>query len=390
MEIPLLWAGVSFIAQNGDSEGLLTAAAKAGIHLSNILPCPGGFQACCAAWHYRLLAASAKKYRVRLRVTRRIGLYFLLRPFLRRRGLLAGLFFFLPLLFFSQNFIWAVDGSMLTAGQRARAFIFLMDADLVPGSYVTEEKLAAGEYSLLKSGEFSWSSLNFTNGRLVVEAATAKAVPEIATWTLHGIRAKNAGTILSTNLISGTMLVFPGQTVDIGQGLIGTARAERDGALVFQPAAGKVIAQFEWKDQQQIPLSFETREFTGKMVSSYRLHFAGRTFSLPGVLSAQYQDLTSEESVQQTRHLQPEISGLKIPIWVEEITRYSTKFRPQSRAEEEALALSRYYSRQTLYKNYPDAEILARKEDFSVEKERFSYRVCYTVAADICEENIDT
>ena len=45
-----LWAGVRFAAQNGNTGGLLTAAAQNGLHLSAITAQPGGFCARCAAW----------------------------------------------------------------------------------------------------------------------------------------------------------------------------------------------------------------------------------------------------------------------------------------------------------------------------------------------------
>lgn len=156
---------------------------------------------------------------------------FLLRPYLRRRGLWAGLLLFVPLLLWSQVLVWAVDASGLTTGQQARAASVLRETvSLMPGSIVTQEKLAAGEYALLQSGEFSWVSLNFLDGRLVLEAAEAKPVPEIAAGTLHGLRAKAAGTVVNTNLVSGTMLVVPGQAVEKARdssalpGLNGTAR----------------------------------------------------------------------------------------------------------------------------------------------------------------------
>lgn len=68
MEWTQLWAGITFAAQNGDAEGLLTAAAAGGLHLSDIVPRPGGFSARCAAWHYRKLAALARRRRVRLHI----------------------------------------------------------------------------------------------------------------------------------------------------------------------------------------------------------------------------------------------------------------------------------------------------------------------------------
>ena len=236
MEWTQLWAGITFAAQNGDAEGLLTAAAAGGLHLSDIVPRPGGFSARCAAWHYRKLAALARRRRVRLRIQKRQGLFFCIRPLLRRRGLWAGCLVFLPLLLWLQGFVWFVEPVGLTPGQQARAAVVLWEAGLFPGNAVTQEKLTAGEYALLQSGEFSWASLNFMKGKLVAEAAAAKPVPDIAAGTLHGLRARVSGTVVRTNLVSGTMLVVPGQAVEAGQGLIGTARAERDGTLIFQPA----------------------------------------------------------------------------------------------------------------------------------------------------------
>lgn len=374
-----LWAGVAFSARNGDTEGLLSEAARTGLHLTDIFPAPGGFTARCAAWRYLRLAKLARKRRVHLRIRKKTGLFFLLRPYLRRRGLWAGLLLFVPLLFWSQGLVWAVDASGLTTGQQARAASVLRETvSLMPGSIVTQEKLTAGEYALLQSGEFSWVSLNFLDGRLVLEAAEAKPVPEIAAGTLHGLRAKAAGTVVSTNLVSGTMLVVPGQTVEKGQGLIGTARAERDGTLIFQPAAGSVRAQFEWEFAEELPLMAATYQLTGNTVVQRRLFLAGRVFPLPSLFSP------ADDSTAVTRHLQPELLGLTLPLSVEETTYYEQAENEIHSSEDEARALTRLHGLQALQNDYPDAEFVAQKVDVTTENDTLHYRVVYTIIADIC------
>ena len=283
MEPVRLWAAVEFTARSGSTEALLTAAARAGLHLYGVTALPGGFCGHCAARQYPRLAALARRYRVRLRVRKKQGLYFRVRPLLRRAGLWAGLAVFLPLLLWTQQFVWFADVSTLTAGQAARASAVLREVSLQPGSAVTEAKLAAGEYALLHSGEFSWASLNFAKGRLEVEAAAAKPKPDIAAGTLHGIRARCSGTVVRTNLVSGTMLVVPGQAVEAGQGLIGTARAERDGTLIFQPAAGSVRAQFEWEDEQEAALTLPTEQLTGRQTVRRTLFWNGQSIALPSL-----------------------------------------------------------------------------------------------------------
>lgn len=314
-----------------------------------------------------------------LRIRKKTGLFFLLRPYLRRRGLWAGLLLFVPLLLWSQGLVWAVDASGLTTGQQARAASVLRETvSLMPGSIVTQEKLAAGEYALLQSGEFSWVSLNFLDGRLELEAAEAKPVPDIAAGTLHGLRAKAAGTVVNTNLISGTMLVVPGQAVEKGQGLIGTARAERDGTLIFQPAAGSVRAQFEWEFAEDLPLTAATYQLTGNTIVQRRLFLAGRVFPLPSLFSP------ADDSTAVTRHLQPELLGLMFPLSVEETTYYEQAENEIHSSEDEASALTRLHGLQALQNDYPDAEFVAQKVDVTTENNMLHYRVVYTIIADIC------
>lgn len=313
MEWTQLWAGVTFAAQNGDAEGLLTAAAAGGLHLSDIVPRPGGFSARCAAWHYRKLAALARRRRVRLRIQKRRGLFFCIRPLLRRRGL--------------------------------------------------------------------WASLNFMKGKLVAEAAAAKPVPDIAAGTLHGLRARVSGTVVRTNLVSGTMLVVPGQAVEAGQGLIGTARAERDGTLIFQPAAGSVRAQFEWENEQDTALLLPIEQLTGQQTVHRTLFWDGHAIALPSLHPAP----GKAEAAAVVRHYQPEALGLPVPVFIEETTYYYKVSTNLERTEEQALALARLQSKQALQQNWPDFELLARKEDVSVEENTLHYRVVYTITADICK-----
>ena len=379
MEPVRLWAAVEFTARSGSTEALLTAAARAGLHLYGVTALPGGFCGHCAARQYPRLAALARRYRVRLRVRKKQGLYFRVRPLLRRAGLWAGLAVFLPLLLWTQQFVWFTDASALTAGQAARACTILREVGLQPGSAVTEAKLAAGEYALLHSGEFSWASLNFAKGRLEVEAAAAKPKPDIAAGTLHGIRARCSGTVLRTNLVSGTMLVVPGQQVEAGQGLIGTARSERDGTLIFAPAAGTVVAQFEWSDTRTVPLEETVQQYTGACTRAYRVTAFGRTFPLPAAPAP-------ENAILITRHYQPEVPllGLALPCSVEETCRYEQQPETLRRTEAQAAALARLQSLQALYAAWPDAERIARKEDCTVNGTVLDYTVTYTVAADIC------
>lgn len=389
MEPVQLWAALTFTAQNGRTEELLYQAAQAGLHLYSILPCPGGFCARCPARQYRQLAALARRCHVGLRIVRRHGLYFRLRPLLRRAGLWAGLACFVPLLLWSQGIIWSIDCGSLTAGQQARVLAVLREADgIQPGRRTSEALLTAGEYALLESGEFSWASLNFSRGRLTVEAAAANPMPDIFTAKLQGLRAKEDGLVYEVNLRSGTARVAPGQEVASGQELIGTARSERDGTLIFEPAAGTVRARFAWQGTYDQPLSSEALLLTGQKTCRRTLCFLGRRWTLPslqGLLQlGRAAAAGSEPALTQTRHIQPELLGLPLPLSIEEVLTYPQALQTLTYSEEQAAALARLQCLQALYEAYPDTEFVARQETVESDETTLYYTVEYTIIANIC------
>lgn len=380
MEAADLWAAVEFTAQNGSTEALLSHAAREGLHPYAVTPAPGGFRGRCAAWRYRRFAALAHRLHVRLRLGKRRGLFFWLRPLLRRRGLWVGTILFLPLLLWSQNLIWAVDYGPLNRQQQLQVAGILQQCQLLPGAQVTKAALAQGQYALLQSGGFVWASLNFAKGRLRVEAAAPDPEPDISAARMQGLRARCAGVVTAVELTSGTLLVTPGQQVEKGQGLIGTARSRRDGSLIFQPAVGRVTARFEWENRQQIPLE-ETLSLPGrKRGLSFRLFFKN---DFSPCFRLFY--LQSDNTLQRIFWLQPEFLGLVLPFSIEERTLYELQPGLITRTEAQGLALARMQSRKALYAAFPDARILARREDCHTEGTTLQYTVVYTVTADICD-----
>ena len=210
-----------------------------------------------------------------------------------------------------------------------------------------------------------------------MEAAPAHARPEIAAGTLHGLRAKCNGTVLRTNLTSGTMLVAPGQTVEAGQGLIGTARSERDGTLIFAPAAGTVVAQLEWQTDQSVLLAEPLPQLTGAAETNYALFFAGHSAALSP-------SAPDGDGLCRTRHLQLEVFGLPLPCAVEETIYYGQQQETLYRTEAQALTLARLQGLRALHEAFPDAEIFARREECTVQEDALHYHAVYTVAADNC------
>ena len=385
MEAVQLWAGVRFTALGGNTEELLNDAARTGIHLYRIQAQPGGFAGGCAAWRYRRLAALARRNRVGLKIRRRCGMFFRLRPLLRRTGLWAGLALFLPLLLWSRGLVWSIDYGELTIGQQARAATVLREeTGLEPGVRISQALLTAGEYALLKSGEFSWASLNFFGGRLEVEATAAKQVPVIFSGKLQTLHARTAGLVTEINLKSGTALVTPGQQVEVGQPLIGTSRTERDGTPIFAPAAGTVLARFEWSTTFRQPLTVETPMLTGRTHTRLRLSCSGLHLALPG-----WGDGVSGKAshdVERIRHVQLELGGFPLPVAVDEAIYYERRMEEAFYRDDLALAMARLHCLQELAEDWPGAEIIAQREQAEMHADSLDYAVTYTLLGNILEK----
>ena len=112
----------------------------------------------------------------------------------------------------------------------------------------------------------------------------------------------------------------------------------------------------------------------------YRLSAAGQNWTLPSVQPP-------EQALERTRHLQPELLGLPLPCSVEETTFYEQQPQLLRRTEAQALALARLHSLQALYTAFPDAVLIARKEDTSCTDTTLEYTAVYTLEADICTQN---
>lgn len=378
MEAVQLWAGVAFSARGGHTEALLNDAAGAGLQLAAILPQPGGFDGRCAAWRYRRLARLARRHRVRLQIQKRRGLFFRLRPLFRRAGLWTGLAVFLPLLLWSRGLVWSVSYTDMTPGQQARAAALLREgAGLEPGAWVTQASLAAGEYALLQSGEFSWASVNFFGGRLEVETAAAKPAPAIFSGKLQTLCARTGGLVTAVEIKSGTALVQPGQQVEAGQPLIGTSRTERDGTPIFAPAAGTVTARFAWSTSCEQPLTVQVPLLDSGRSVRLRLACGGLHLTLPRW------GIAGGDSVSVTRHVALELLGLPLPVAVEETTFYARRPGEAVYTDDLALDMARLTCLQNLEAAWPDAEITALQESVEMRSGALHYAVTYTLLGDI-------
>ena len=363
------YAKVRVAALGGRYEKMLTLAAEQGIRLQQVKAVPGGVAFCTAAKQYRQLAQLAKKCRTRLRLQKRLGLYFYLRRYKGRWGLLsAPAIFWLAVLLMSQM-VWSVQWLGVEADLQPVLRGALYSMNIYEGCILTPDRIRFCEKKLVNDlPQLSWASLNFTKGRLVVEAAQNREKPEIEGNDPVDLVAKEGGVVVLAQAEEGILLKKSGQTVAKGEVLIAAGRADREGRIIPTHAKGQVIAQVTKTYRCSQPLSYWETIPIGKTERRKQLLFAGKKIplyrknsQLPSADNCVYQPVT--------------VLGLPMPATIEESLWVPRQQKNRVLTEQSAQQRARLACLTQLFLDFQDAKILAQQ----VKIDRQEAAICCTL-----------
>lgn len=368
-------AGIRFEARGGQQEKLLSWCMAHGVPLQKIQADETGFTAHIAAADYPKLHIPARRCRTRLRIIRRTGGWFSLRKVLARPGLLLGPWVFLLVLSIGGRFLWSTRFVNVPTGKQKEIRQILQKGGLWEGADVSSEKLQNAQRELLAENEnWGWIALNFYKGRLVVECTNAnQALPVIQNDWQPYIAAADA-VILENRVESGFPQKEPGQTAAAGEILIAAERPARDGTPVMQKTQGQVIGQIEREYTAMRPLQEDYTGLTGNVSYGYQLKTPFGTLQVgrdekhlyPGVTKTYYEPLT--------------LAGLAFPATLMIQETQQTAQMQRTLPREAARQFARYICYAQLYKEFPDAKILAQ----SVQEHWQEDTLCYTMRVIFC------
>ena len=377
-----LWSGlfarVRFVALGGRYERFVSRCAQVGIPLARLRPVPGGVRGVIPARYYKQAAAQARPCRTRLRVERRQGLWFRLRRYRGRWGLLLGPLVFAVVFVLMQQMVWAIryDPS-LTAQQQSRIRQALYSMDIYEGAFLNQARLRQAEKQMLNQNEdLAWVSLNLTSGRLVVEAAPAQPQPQVEGNESVNLIARADGLILEMNVQEGFAAKHPGQTVAAGEVLVTAAKADRDGALIPIHAKGTVLARFTRNYQCTQPLEYQAYLPTGKVWSRFSLRAAGRRFELPACQPGEQDRCT-------ITHHPLTVLGFALPVTVEEQLVMERQTETVHLSLQQAQDKARLACLRQLFRDFPDARLLSQQQEVAKSENGVTVTVILQVEANI-------
>ncbi len=372
---------VRFRAEGGDAERLLTACAGQGIPVSGVRATALGFTAWTPARCYRRLRPLARRSHTRVRLAKKQGLCFVLLRWRGRWGLVLGPLVLAAVLAFSGNVVWAIRFDGVPAAQQIQLRSQLLQAGIWEGAWLRPDSLDAARQELLaQNEEYSWLTLNFYRGRLVVEASQLRPAPELPQGQSCDLVSVADGVVLEVNIQSGQPLCSPGQTVAKGQQLAAGRYQDRDGRLFKVQSAGEVMAQVTFRCQAQQPMETTVALPQSGGRSGRRLLVLGQTIPL----GPQPQAGPEEQASVTSRPLT--ILGFALPATLEETWVTGSVQQTVTFTEEQALELAKLACREQLLQQLPGAEIQSERVYSRLEQGKLQVEMELVAVAQIAQQ----
>ena len=351
---------VCFEGEGKFPERFLNLTVRSGINLWNARPSKKGISGCMSASDYRKIRPVAKKSRLRLRVTKKRGLPFIIAKYRHRKGLFAGAAAGTALIIFLSCFVWTIEINGCETVSEARLISVLSENGLSRGSLrqgIDVSKIKRD--TLLRVDELGWMSINLSGGRAVVEVREKAKKPEINTHAKPcNIKASSDGIITDCKVRNGTLTVTKGSGVLKGEMLVSGVVGSEQNTVRYICADADIFADVTSEKELYFPKSFNYN------------------FSLPCNMA--YQSFGSAVYTDSTQSLV--LNGVKLPLGLKTETarevseKTVTPGKKQVRAAaENQLALYEAFEKggsgYNCAANYIFNENIAKTVDFTVNEE---------------------
>ncbi len=252
---------VDFEAEGKFPERFLNITARYGINLWEALPYNGGLSGSMYVSDYRNIRSAARKAKVKLKITCKHGLPFILNRYKFRVGIPAGAFAGFIMIMILSNFVWSISisGNKTISEQYLRDI--LADSGVYTGAYMNSIDVEKVERNIqLNESKVGWISINITGSLASVELKenTIKRQTE-SSKNPSNLKARCDGVITNINVRSGVTQVKKGSGVAKGDLLVsGVAEKidERYSSLAYLKSDGEIYADVSFDKEFTFPKNY--------------------------------------------------------------------------------------------------------------------------------------
>ena len=243
--INLIFGCVSFRAENGFSERFINSCCAQGIPLWELTKTADGLTAKTTIRGYRKIRIPARSSSMRVRITGRSGLPFLISRHIHRTGLIAGLVIVLLAMNLLSGHIWIIDVTGNTTIPDSEIIAAFDEAGLTVGKSIRKLQRAEIESkAMLLLNNTTWAAINMKGCTAEIKVRELEQIPDIETHQgTSNIVARKDGQIEIIEVYRGSASVKKGEAVTKGDLLISGVSESRTQVSLFTDADGYVAAR---------------------------------------------------------------------------------------------------------------------------------------------------
>ncbi len=273
----LILGYVEFTATGGFFERFINLCNFEGVRLWNIKREKDTLTACSSIGDYHHIRVPAKRAGMRVKISRKRGLPFVLHTHRARAGLLIGFAVLIAFICFMSSILWEIE---ITGGENAdneRILSILREDGIKIGAFKAGLDTDAAEQDILtQMPELSWITVNILGAKAQIEVRRAVESPDIIDLdTPVNVVAAKDGVIRLMEVYIGEKAVAEKTAVLKGDLLISGVTVNKDGTEALCHADGKVFAQT--KTQLSAKASFQC---AGQVVTHIKNAYYLNFFSL--------------------------------------------------------------------------------------------------------------
>ena len=308
---------------------------------------------------YKRFCRAASERDIEYCEVKRGGLPEILSRYRSRWGIVAGMLCAIAITVLSHSFVWAVEVEGNASVTTEEIISLLEDQGFSVGSPISQANTDRIENKIMiESDKISWMSINIIGTVAHVQIREYGSKPnEESTKKPANLIAKKAGLVEEVRLFRGNAVVSAGKYVEKGELLVSGLFDSNQIGFRYTRAAGAVMARTEEEIYVEIPLEYESREYTGEEYCEKYVNFFDFSVNISknyGKMGALYDKIDIVENY--------DLFGvIKTPISVRTVKYMEYETVTKTRTAEEAEALAYFRLSELLAEMAEDGMIISKR-----------------------------
>ena len=264
-------------------EEYISELFQRGIKLKKVYNKGGVIYARARRRDYRTIASLSRKYGVRVRVEKRVGIKFRTGFLSKRKGLVLGVIFAAFTILTLQRFLWHIE----IHGNDTLSDSFILKQlearGITIGAYTGTLNANKAELKIMRTvDKIGWINIEVNGSRadVYLNETQFPEEPDIPISSPCNVIAGKSGTIVDTEVDSGQLLYTKGSGVAEGSIIVSGTVNDGGGNILLTHADAKIIAEFSEYAEFSMNYTTEEKQPTGKTETETQLMILGVAFPL--------------------------------------------------------------------------------------------------------------